>query len=369
MNKIKIYIDFEAITFNYLARINYMYFKKLDEEKIDLPYCYTIGYFKNQDKKKNFKTLSNIFDLTPLFKMKNINNFWIKAREILLSDIKQLINYNGENNILDNIEFYSWNNTLESPILEKLFNLKSNDLSNGINIGLDKLVPKSLFKSEYFEKTFKSKINELSPKVKFNNETSSGRIAACLGALLIINGNPFYFKKSKLSRHLSDEDIEIIISDVLSYNKDDVVKLSYIEKNKDKTNEVANLIKSFIYQKNKISNTSSRICNCINGIQKTIEISSLPSNIKISEFIEKLNYKIEETTLRKENDQAALKLNNFYTKVLSSIVSDKSIIKLLEYIDMEDTIDDLILILEKENFILESQKNKINLKIKQVASE
>lgn len=353
--KIKIYVDFEAITFNYLASLNFMYFKELGEQKIDLPYCYTIGFI---DQNKKLNTLSNVFDLTPIAKIKPLKQFWNKAQAQFLGDLKKLLKNDKLN--LNQLKFYSWNNSLESKLLQKFFNLESIDLAQGRSISLDKLVPNNLFVNDDFSFLFEQQINYLSKKIKFLPEDSKGKIAACLGALIIASLNSFYTRNTKLKTPLAKQQIKQILKQVLLYNKNDVLKLHYVDQNISKTNTIINEITMLNKQKSKVMNEINRINSWITYFEILKTNYKIPGTLKLQNLMQLLNNKIQELEANTQKLTQNEKQYKLYNKLLLILVNKGALDLYLKSLDT--SLNSLKKILE-DNLALKQEKlEKIKLK-------
>ncbi|WLP85338.1 hypothetical protein [Mycoplasma seminis] len=221
--KIKVFIDFEAITNNFLKRI---------PRKIDvpfLPYCYTVGMYKNNDSKNAFLIKSSLMS----FKNFKAKNYVIKLKQNILNDLSILAKEEITlKNIDEKIEFYGWNPQMENLILNHLFNVPCYNASQyrrnkPISLSLKTVVPHD-GEQHYFAET-KRIIKSKKAGIDIDIFNDPGFAAAFLGYLRFLHFNKIALPKKGLK--LSDQDFQKIDTDIINYNKDDVLKLDYCYKN------------------------------------------------------------------------------------------------------------------------------------------
>ncbi|MFV8401058.1 hypothetical protein [Mycoplasma sp. 005V] len=222
-NKIKVFIDFEAITFNFLKRLP-------GNIKADmLPYCYTIGMYRDNDVEKGFMTKTSLMS----FKDFDYRTYIKKLKSNLINDIsilaKEKITFQ---NIDEKIEFYGWNPQMENDILNRLFQVNCFNASKykGKRMLSLKIVVPHLDRDDYFKAT--RKLFALKqPDVDRDIFNDPGFAAAYLGYIRFLLFNKT--KKSANKINLSLKDLHLIDTDIVNYNKDDVLKLDYCYRNQD----------------------------------------------------------------------------------------------------------------------------------------
>ncbi|QNM93510.1 hypothetical protein H9M94_02775 [Mycoplasma sp. Pen4] len=219
--KLKVYIDFESITHNFLRRCY------LNSKIGFLPYLYTVGLHRNNDLSQKFVHKSSLMT----FKNFNFKNYYEKLAENLLNDISII---SGEDinreNYLDKIEFYGWNPGMENTVLNRILNVGCKNIIHDhefkTSISLKLVIPND--ESVYFEET--AKIDALNkPDSPFMKHDDPGFRSSFLGYQRFINFNNINTYDRII---LSNEDLIIIDKELINYNKDDVLKLDFCVRNK-----------------------------------------------------------------------------------------------------------------------------------------
>ncbi|QIW62136.1 hypothetical protein [Mycoplasmopsis gallinacea] len=231
MNKKIIYIDFEAITENYLSPLG---IKKIH----DLPFMYTIGHYNKNNK---FITKTSFFKFDKLVKKVNEQNKanWPYIKEHIVNSINTLIHENWTAQKLENqIDFAGWNPGLEKKILTeycKFDNSVFNVITHKTPIALDKVIPKNLFlkkqNTDYFSYT-KPFLSQMGiHKLQIDK---SGNIAAFLGSVLLGSTIRSSYIFKKLRKTGDNLEFQKVRQELIKYNLDDVLKLDFYEQNKQK---------------------------------------------------------------------------------------------------------------------------------------
>ncbi|WP_435128610.1 hypothetical protein ACR82Z_03035 [Mycoplasma sp. 6243] len=216
MEKQIFFIDFEAVTVNYL-NIHKSKLKDSVNYHKDLPYCYSIGTFKGGSYKNRFGIIR--------FKNITYEKALIQLREKITKDIQTLIGDKEFIPVASNCVFYGWGAGPENWIMEKLFKISVKKFST-IQVKLDNVVPDSIFStSKYFEnikniaKTIKHPVLSM---IKQNTE--DGRIACWYGLAMLLDGRNIYHIDAKVKNQMHN--------DLRIYNLDDCKKLAFLYKNK-----------------------------------------------------------------------------------------------------------------------------------------
>ena len=142
MTKIKVYIDFEAISapFSHNLKI-----------RNDTPYAYSLGIHVG----KKFIHRTKILD----FNKVDISDLDERMRLYIIDDIRDILNKRSFAVNRKTIEFISWAPNLEKKILSKCFKgIKVSDQVKGHQISLTTLT-KEEFNGEYFE-LLKKEVNK-----------------------------------------------------------------------------------------------------------------------------------------------------------------------------------------------------------------
>ncbi|SJZ50356.1 hypothetical protein [Mycoplasmopsis verecunda] len=220
-NKIKVFIDFEAITNNYLKRL------PINLNIRFLPYCYTIGIYRDNDPKKAFMTRTSIMS----FKSFKYRVYINKLKSNLLSDISILAKEEITiQNIKNKVEFYGWNPEMENVILNKLFNTNCFNVSRhkGRPVALKIIVP-HLENVDYFPQT-KKILTEKFDDINIEEFNEPGFACSYLGYIRLCLFNKF---KMPGKIRITQLDFQTIDSEIVNYNKEDVIKLDYCYKNQE----------------------------------------------------------------------------------------------------------------------------------------
>ncbi|MFV8499987.1 hypothetical protein ACNQ1M_02730 [Mycoplasma sp. VS424B] len=222
-NKIKVFIDFEAITNNFLKRLP----GNLNVQF--LPYCYTIGMYRENDLNKGFMTKTSMMS----FKNFNYRTYLNKLKSNLLNDLSILAKEEiSAANLAEKVEFYGWNPQMENIILNKLFGINCFNASkyNGKRLLSLKIVVPHLHRDDYFIAT-RALFEAKQPEVDTSIFDDPGFAASFLGFIRFQLFNKAKKPTNKLN--LTLQDLQIIDTDIVNYNKDDVLKLDYCYRNQD----------------------------------------------------------------------------------------------------------------------------------------
>ncbi|VEU58781.1 hypothetical protein [Mycoplasmopsis gallinacea] len=235
MKKKIIYIDFEAITENYLSPLG---IKKIH----DLPFMYTIGHYNKNNK---FITKTSFFKFDKLVKKVNDQNKanWAYIKEHIINSINTLIHENWTAQELEKqIDFAGWNPGLEKKILIEYCEFNNsvfNVIAHKTPIALDKVIPKNLFlkkqNTDYFSYT-KPFLSQMGiHKLQIDK---SGNIAAFLGSILLGSTIHSSYIFKKLRKTGDNLEFQKVRQELIKYNLGDVLKLDFYEQNKQKWTEL-----------------------------------------------------------------------------------------------------------------------------------
>ncbi|MBN4084672.1 hypothetical protein [Mycoplasma sp. CSL10166] len=281
--KLEIYIDFEAITSNFLKR-----FFKDTPHNMDFPYIYTVGFYKDGN-------LVLETDHIELNKIWNLENLIYQTKTIikkkLTNSIRRITGIKNLEISSNNIEFLVWGNSLEDNIIEPMFGFKTKNIQKGNGVSIDRVVPSKLFNEKYFEKMTSIKNQDALYKgsiIKIKPEFSNGALCSVLGAILILNN----FKNSHQHKNykviLTKNERSIIMNCIAKYNKDDVNKIAFIHKNIEKKEIIEKQIHKYIKIINSLRNQEVKL-NKMNDIFKLLDKNiNLNKETKIGDAIDKI---------------------------------------------------------------------------------
>ncbi|MCU4706656.1 hypothetical protein [Mycoplasma sp. CSL7503-lung] len=281
--KIEIYIDFEAITSNFLKRI----FKDAPHNT-DCPYIYTVGFYKDD----NLILETNYIDLDKIWNLENlIHQTKIIMKKKLINSIRRITGIKNLQITSNNIDFLVWGNSLEDNIIEPMFGFKTKNIQKGGGISIDKVVPSKIFNEKYFKKMNNIKNQDALYKgsiIKVKPEFSNGALCSVLGAILILNN----FKNSRQHKSyksiLTKDERSTVLDCIAKYNKDDVNKIAFIHKNIEKKEIIENQIHKYIKIINNLRNQEIKL-NKINHIFKLLEKNiNLNKETKTGDAINKI---------------------------------------------------------------------------------
>jgi len=247
MTKLKVYIDFEAISAPFNRELGLT---------SDFPYAYSLGIYSG----KQFKTETYVFN----FSKENTEDIFEILRVNISRDIKRLT---GKKSFVVNpktIEFISYAPSLEKRILNKVYKgVKLTDISKGAMISLSQATEKYIKKDEYFD--YLRGYVEKNVEERFYEKRGlvhDGAIAAVAGYYLYMSAHN---KKGRFNKQPLD--IKTLIKELVTYSKDDVVRMKYIEENKEEFFEVAKVRKKNILKRNKLSTEARNIDKTVNFLK------------------------------------------------------------------------------------------------------
>ena len=275
MTKLKIYIDFEAISspFNRELKI-----------PRDFPYAYSIGVFVG----KNFKSKTFIFN----FNKDSIENIDQILRINILNDIRQLTSKKDFLVNKDTIKFVSYAPALERKILSKVYRgINVEDISKGAMISIAKATEEYIDSKNYFS-YLKGYVQEniaenFIQKRGLNND---GALASIAGYYLYLNAHN---KKGKFFKNSIDN--RSLVKELSDYSKDDVIRMKFIEKNKNSFLTKAKSRKNNILARNKINLEIRKMDHTIENLKledPKLTIEKLIKKIKLKR--KKLNNRIDD---------------------------------------------------------------------------
>ncbi|WP_208664883.1 hypothetical protein, partial [Mycoplasma nasistruthionis] len=264
IKKTEVFIDFEAISHNFITHIKSVL--KTDIPYTDIPYNYTVAVLKNNEvvHKSYIADFSNF----------NIDNLIQQIRNKLIEDISEITELNlTPNNIKNHITFVGWNPDLETYALKIFFGVKCKDL---VKLKLKKIkypinpraqwslknVFLSLESENYFQQCLSNKVigRYIRSYINYKNEPvlAPGRLAAGFGLILVLMENGMLTKKLP---ELTNQHKQIIINEIISYNKADVFKMFLFVENKDDFYQMYQQVETIILQKSKIKGAIAKLQN------------------------------------------------------------------------------------------------------------
>lgn len=274
MTKIKVFIDFEAISapFSHKLKINN-----------DLPYAYSIGIHSG----KKFKTKTTIIN----FNKTSVDNVFEFIRMDIIENIRDLISNKNFKVNKDSTVFVGWAPNLEKKILNKSFKgIRVIDQAKGDSISLSKATSEEFKEKEYFielKKEVKKRVDE-----KFIQKRGlhiDGALAALAGYELLRSAQN---KKGEWDIQLPTK---TLIGEIIEYSKDDVVRMSFLHNNPGLFTKRKEEIIESNKKKSSISKTIVRLNNLVK-ILKTVD-----PEIKAKDLIEDSEKKLIELKKVKDN--------------------------------------------------------------------
>lgn len=209
MTKIKVYIDFEAISapFSYKLRI-----------PNDTPYAYSLGIHVG----KKFIHRTKVLD----FNKVDVTDLDDRMRLYIINDIRDILSKRTFAVNKNSIEFVSWVPNLEKKILSKCFKgIKVIDQVKGKQVSLTALT-KEEFKGEYFELLKKEVNNKLGSEfIEKRGLNKDGALAAIAGYQLYADARNI---EKKWDIHIP---IRTLLKEIRLYSADDVIRMSWLELN------------------------------------------------------------------------------------------------------------------------------------------
>ena len=210
MTKIKVYIDFEAISapFSYKLKI-----------PNDTPYAYSLGIHVG----KKFIHRTKILD----FHRIDIMDIDDRMRLYIIDDIRDILSKPTFGVNKNSIEFISWSPVLEKKILSKCFKgIKVSDQAKGKQVSLTTLT-KEEFNGEYFDSLKKEVAKKLEIEfIEKRGLNKDGALAALAGYQLYADSRNI---EKKWDIHVP---IRRLLKEITLYSADDVIRMSWLEKNR-----------------------------------------------------------------------------------------------------------------------------------------
>ncbi|MCT4469487.1 hypothetical protein [Mycoplasma sp. HS2188] len=304
--KFKIYIDFEAITYNYLVRV----IRNIPRYQ-ELPYIFTLGLYKDN----RFITITNKIDLSLITDDKSLNfAININLKELIIEAVQKLTKIKDLEINDDTVEFIAWGVSLENKILTQLFGMRATNLQGNYEFSLDHFIPTGVFcdsEFDYINFPGYSQYFYENKKLKIKPDFAKGALASIIGALVLASSSQSNIVNTRLKFPLPEKLISIALNSIYEYNKQDVLKMFFILQNSEKSNNIHTKIIKYNKEKNKINSEINTLEKIIKLLSKTIEGPDIfdvgnirddfktikylinTNNIKINEnsqlFIEKIN--------------------------------------------------------------------------------
>lgn len=282
MTKLKIYIDFEAISSPFNREI------KISR---DFPYAYSIGLFVG----KKFKSKTFVFN----FNKDNIDNIDQILRVNILKDIRELTNKKNFLVNKDTVTFISYAPALERKILSKVYRgVSVKDISEGAMISIAQATEEYISKENYFEylKSYVA-INVSGTFIEKRGLNNDGALASIAGYYL-------YLKAFNLNGKFAKEDINtrVLVKELARYSKDDVIRMKFIENNRNDFLKKAKVRKQNILKRNKINSEIRKLDNTIENLKCEDQKLTIEKFIKkIKTKRKKLNTKIQDLEIENSN--------------------------------------------------------------------
>lgn len=264
MNKINIFIDFEAISNPFAAEAGV--FK-------DLPYAFSMGIEHNG----RFVVKTFIFNFEKL----NYKGIYTLIRNRIQIYVNDFLGSESKEIKLEEIQFYGYNIVLEKNILSKVFKTQINikDVAEGKSISLDRVTRKTIGDKEYFKNFRQDVIKKLG---SFKEYDKSGVLAAIAGL------NLFLHNQNKTdSKHYIDTDLIALREEIIQYSKDDVLRMKSVFDNIEQFKKDFELWSKYIHVKGRLK---VRLINLAAFIH---EYEILEHGFKVSDYIDELQLQLE----------------------------------------------------------------------------
>lgn len=277
MDKLKVYIDFEAISMPFSREI------KIDK---DFPFAYTLGIYVG----KKLKVRTFIFS----FIREDIARIHDYLRINITRDIRTLLKDNTFKINPTTVEFIGWAPHLEKTILNNVYkSVPVIDLNEGQDVSLSRITPD--IKDNYFPELRKLVEQNLDKEfIITRGLNQDGALAALAGYLLYCQG-----KNNKEGKYYFDFDPAVMIKELTMYSQDDVYRMGFIVENPELFAQRKKEFFIDLEKKNalikQISKTRKTIDN-LNALnpQDTVEVSikKVNKDLKVLESeLEKINSK------------------------------------------------------------------------------
>ena len=191
----------------------------------------------------------------------------------------------------ESIEFIGWAPNLEKKILNKAFRgIEVKDQTKGQSISLSTLTNKEFENVDYFP-NLKKQI-----KKKIDNEFITKRGLNLDGAIAALAGYELYRISNNMNgKWRVDLDVKELISEIITYSKDDIKRMSFLDKNPN----IFHDRKIELIKKNKVKQRiSSKLSQYSNLSRK---LNNFDKTMTVEELQEHLDKEIVELKKQKDN--------------------------------------------------------------------
>lgn len=260
MTKLKVFIDFEAISLPFT--------RKTTIEQ-NFPFAYTLGFYVG----KKFKTRTFIFN----FQKNHLDHVKDIMRQNIISDIRHLLNQKTFQVTKDSIEFVGWNPTLERKILGRIFpHFTVNSLNKGVELSLSRLtheITNNYF--SYFKKIINNQID--AKLIVRRGMDQDGAIAAFAGYLLYASVH------DQRNKYVIDFNLEILLQELRRYSREDVTRMHFLNSHPQLFNKRKEKALLLIKQKNKLKsqiNQKEKLLKLINKFDGKKTVKQINEEIK-----------------------------------------------------------------------------------------
>lgn len=274
MTKVKVYIDFEAISFP---------FSKVAKMTDDFPYAYTLGIYVG----KKFKHKTFIFN----FQNYAVENIFDILKYQITHDVRSLLDKKDFVINEKTTQFIGWAPYLEKKILENIFkDVEVTAFNKGFDLSITRLT--SEFKTEYF-----TELKRL-VKANINPDFISKRHLLNDGALAALAGYLLYAQVHPQKEYFFEFNVKNLVEEVRAYSKDDVLKIAFLNDNpqifNDRKNKALNLVQEKQSLIKKMHN-NSRLINRLEGFDSRMTIEMVIKELEIgNDELEKNRKDIED---------------------------------------------------------------------------
>ena len=273
MTKLRIFIDFEAISAPFSFKLNIPQ---------DTPYAYSLGIHIG----KKFKIKTTIVNFNEI----GLDSLYEWIRLDIVEKIRDITGKKDFKVNKDSIQFIGWAPNLEKKILNKSFRgIEVIDQAKGESISLTTLTEKE-FDGEYFKT-----LREFVAKT-LDSEFIEKRGLKYDGALAALAGHALYASAKNITNKFTlDIDLRTLVKEIVKYSKEDIIRMSFLQLNQP----------IFIKRKKELlilNEKKQKLSIKINKVKRTISIlEAYDKNMKVSDLLKEQEHILKRLNIDKDN--------------------------------------------------------------------